>query len=60
MKKNIRIERENLCKKSMQLRALALDEDYLTALEMRKKQDKIYAKWNFYDKFIKASEKVSK
>ena len=57
MNDSIRKKRNNLCIKSQQLRSLALDRGD-KAKDMRKEQDKIHAKWEFYDKFIKANERM--
>ena len=60
MKKEIRIKRNELRKSSMRLRELTLDCDFRTekTLQLRKKQDEQYKRYEFYDNFIKANERI--
>ena len=57
--KSIRTKREELKNKSTTLQSLYLDiENYSNYNELRKNQNETYKKWQFYDNFIKAMEKV--
>lgn len=60
MKREIRDKRNKLRKSSMKLRELTLDCGFEIekTLELRKKQDDQYKRYEFYDEFIKANEKV--
>ena len=60
MKREIREKRDKLRKSSMKLRELTLDCDVRTekTLQLRKIQDEQYKKYEFYDNFIKANERV--
>lgn len=58
MKREIRDTRNELMMKSKALRTAPFDEKCKNTDRVRKEQRKIYKKWNFYDKLIKASEKV--
>ncbi len=56
--KSIRNKRDKLREDSVGLREICLDiHKPLKAKEMLKKQDKIYKKWEFYDKLIKSIER---
>lgn len=57
--KSIRAKRENLRLESIRLSELLMEQndfDY----NIYQEQDRIYKKWLFYDKFIKAMEGVEK
>ena len=57
--KSIRAKRENLRLESIRLSELLMEQndfDY----KIYQEQDRIYKKWLFYDKFIKAMEGVEK
>lgn len=60
MKREIREKRDKLRKSSMKLRELTLDCDFRTekTLQLRKIQDEQYKKYEFYDNFIKANERI--
>lgn len=62
MKREIREKRNQLRETSMKLRELAWSCDFGKEknLQFRKKQDEEYKKYEFYDKFIKANDKVKK
>ena len=56
---SIRNKREELRKKSVGLREIAIDETADNSIEIRDKQDEIYNRWKFYDKVIKSVERVN-
>lgn len=60
MKREIRDKRDKLRKSSMRLRELTLDCDLEMeeTLQLRKKQDEQYKKYEFYDNLIKANDKI--
>lgn len=58
MKRSIRDVRDNLYRKSVALRYLANENPGDVGFKLRDKQDVLYKKWEFYDKIIKASDKV--
>lgn len=62
MKKEIRIKRNKLKEGSVRLRSLSHSWDgvknYDLNLKIREEQDAQYKKYRFYDKFIKASDKI--
>ena len=62
VKKEIRLKREDLKRGSIKLKELAFDSvlNYDGAKKIRDEQQKTEEKFQFYDKFIKASEKVKK
>lgn len=60
MKREIRDKRNELLNKSSALRTAHFDAECKDTDRVIKEQNKLYKKWNFYDKFIKASEKVKK
>ena len=55
--RSIRDKREKLRLESIRLSELYIEQDEFN-FELYKEQDKTYKKWMFYDKFIKAMEKV--
>lgn len=61
MKREIREKRLKLKQSAMRLRELSsLNEEisYERSLQMREEQENTYKKWIFYDKMIKANDKV--
>lgn len=61
MKREIREKRLKLKQSAMRLRELSsLNEEvsYERSLQMREEQENTYKKWKFYDKMIKANDKV--
>jgi hypothetical protein len=60
MKKEIRTKRKELLIKSKNLQSVSFEKStYEKSRAIKDEQDKIYKKWLFYDKFIKATEKES-
>ena len=58
--KSIRHKRKELREKSLSLQALYLEsENSSKFIELRKNQDEIYKKWQFYDNLIKHMEKLN-
>ena len=60
MKREIRDKRNELLNRSSGLRTAPFDKKCKDTDRVREEQRKIYKKWNFYDKLIKASERVEK
>lgn len=62
MKREIREKRNELRKSSMKLRELAWSCDFGKEknFQFRKNQDDQYKRYEFYDNFLKASEKVKR
>ena len=60
MKREVRDKRNKLRKSSMKLRELTLDCGFgiEKTLQLRKKQDEQYKKYEFYDNLIKANDKI--
>lgn len=58
--KDILLERNKLMKNSIKMRSMKFDPELndKQIAEITKQQNKIYKKWYFYDKFIKAREEV--
>lgn len=57
--KETRQKRSELCRESFRIRkAMSEDVSYEKMMELKRKQNEIYKKWDFYDKFIKADEKL--
>jgi hypothetical protein len=59
MKREIRDKRHKLQHQWGELRGLALDSDKCNGMKLRKEEDKVYKKWQFYDGIIKAMEVVN-
>lgn len=57
MKKEIRDKRNELRVRSKMLQELAFDES--KKQEIRETQKQVYKRWQFYDKMIKTTEKIS-
>lgn len=62
---NIRIKRNELLKESKILKDMSfavenkdIQKQFAKSKEINNKQDEIYKKWEFYDKFIKSMEEV--
>lgn len=60
MNKSIRNKRNELKNISIELRRLNKETKGNKSSELRYKQTEVYNKWEFYDKFIKATERVNK
>ena len=62
MKRDISDKRNELRNKSIALDGLKLDKNlkYETAIKIAGEQNEVYKKWEFYDNFIKANEKIKK
>jgi hypothetical protein len=60
MKKEIRDTREKLYKESLRLREIANDVGGYKAFEIRREQDKLFRKWEFYINILKANDKIDK
>ena len=60
--KDILLKRNELKNKSTALKLLKFDDNlkYEQTKKLEEEQDKMFNKWNFYDKFIKAREVVKK
>lgn len=60
--KNIYTARSQLVKEGVILRKMAMDKNTKIerAFEIREQQDEQYKKWQFYDGFIKAKDKLKK
>lgn len=60
--KNIYLTRNQLVKDGVILRKMAMDKNTKIerAFEIREQQDEQYKKWQFYDGFIKAKDKLKK
>lgn len=56
MKREVRDKRHKLQNQWGLLRGLALDSDKNDGAKLRKEEDKVYKKWQFYDGIIKAME----
>lgn len=62
---NIRIKRNELLKESKILKDMSfavenkdIQKQFAKSKEINIKQDEVYKKWEFYDKFIKSMEEV--
>lgn len=62
---NIRIKRNELLKESKILKDMSfavenkdIQKQFAKSKEINNKQDEVYKKWEFYDKFIKSMEEV--
>lgn len=62
---NIRIKRNELLKESKILKDMSfavenkdIQKQFAKSKEINNKQDEVYKKWVFYDKFIKSMEEV--
>ena len=62
MKRDISDKRNELRNKSIALDGLKLDKNlkYETSIKIAGEQNEVYKKWEFYDNFIKANEKIKK
>ena len=60
MNKSIREKRNELRKKSVELRRLDGETKFGKNSDIRYQQTVAYNKWEFYDKFIKATERMGK
>ena len=60
MKREIRDKRYELLLKSKELKSKNFDPQCENTDKVMEEQKSIYKKWNFYDKLIKAGEKVKK
>lgn len=60
--KNIYLTRGQLVKEGVILRKMAMDKNMKIekSFEIREQQEKQYKKWQFYDGFIKAKNKIDK
>lgn len=60
--KNIYTTRSQLVKEGVILRKMAMDKNTKIerAFEIREQQEEQYKKWQFYDGFIKAKDKLKK
>ena len=56
--KSVRVKREELRKKSVSLKGMALDEKSDKIDEIRYKQHELYEKWDFYNNLIKSIERM--
>lgn len=57
--KETRQKRSELCRESFRIRkAMSEDVSYEKMMELKRKQNEIYKKWDFYNGFIKAQEKI--
>ena len=60
MKREIRETRNKLREKAVELRTVHFDPKCKNTGEIMKEQNETYSKYKFYDKLIKASEKVKR
>lgn len=60
MKRSARDERKKLYDSTIRLKDLSFskDLDYESSMKIRKEQDKLYKKWEFYNKLIKTEDKI--
>jgi len=59
MSKQLRDERYKIYKQSKALQQAAIDEDNkYKSYQIKQRQNEIYKKWQFYDRFIKAQDKI--
>lgn len=59
MSKQLRDERYKIYKQSKALQQAAIDEDNkYKSYQIKQKQNEVYKKWQFYDRFIKAQDKI--
>lgn len=57
--KEIREERNRLCKQSKLLREKAFDaKSFDVSMKIRENQNQVYNKWKFYDNMIKTMEQI--
>ena len=59
MSRELRHKRNELCKESVRIRnAMIQDMNFDKKSKLKEKQRDIYKKWEFYNGFIKAQEKI--
>lgn len=56
MKPDVRKKRDKLLYESLKLRELASDNSGTKSFDIRKQQDEVYKRWEFYDKLLKAEK----